>query len=171
VSIAQNMPAQALKRPVVPRTTPEPTLAPIEQVLARLEPYRLRENGPDRWRARCPAHGGSNPSALSVGIGDNGAVLLKCWSGCDVDAVVAALGLDVADLFPVKPDGGHGAGLLKRRRLLSALQCLEVIAFDCLVTWVAAHNLAGGHALTLDDLRRLDVAAHRIQALAVEVRA
>lgn len=48
---------------------------PIDVVLSRLEGYRLRPNGPDRWRACCPAHGGSNPTALSVGVSADDAVL------------------------------------------------------------------------------------------------
>jgi hypothetical protein len=80
--------------------------APIDMVLSRLAPFKLRENGSDRWRC-CPAHGGSNPSALSVGVGDNGAVLLKCWHGCSADKVAGSLGLELADLFP--PRESHGA--------------------------------------------------------------
>jgi hypothetical protein len=142
--------------------------APIDMVLSRLGPFKLRENGRDRWRACCPAHGGANPSALSVGIGDTGVVMLKCWRGCTADEVAVALGLDLSDLFP--PRESHAAPL-KRRALLSAQQCLDVIAFECLLTSTAAFNLANGHALTPGDLQRLAVAAGRIQALAAEVRA
>ncbi len=60
---------------------------PIDAVLSRLEQFKLRENGRDRWRACCPAHGGSNASALSIGIGQNDAVLLRCWQGCGIDEV------------------------------------------------------------------------------------
>jgi hypothetical protein len=144
-------------------------MRPIDLVLSRLDGFKLRESGCGRWRACCPAHGGSNPSALSIGIGTNDTVLLRCWSGCDVDQVVQALGLDLTDLFPTKPVFGHGEPPPKRRRLLSAAQCLEVIAFECLLVWVAARNVAAGHPLTDNDLRRLDVAAERIQALAAEV--
>lgn len=141
---------------------------PIDMVLSRLAPFKLRENGRDRWRACCPAHGGSNPSALSVGIGNDCVVLLKCWHGCSADEVADALGLDLAALFP--PRESHGAPL-KRRTLLSAQQCLDVIAFETMLVGTAAFNLANGHALTLDDLQRLGVACERIQALAAEVRA
>ncbi|HEY6356040.1 MAG TPA: hypothetical protein VIY30_16265, partial [Burkholderiaceae bacterium] len=130
---------------------------PIEIVLARLEPYRLRSNGPDRWRARCPAHGGSNPSTLSIGIGDSDSVLLRCWHGCDVEQVARALGLELADLFPPKPEAGGGAGALRPRRLLTALQALEVIEVESHLACLAAHNLANGYALTSDDLARLTV--------------
>jgi len=143
---------------------------PIDVVLSRLEGYQLRANGPDRWRACCPAHGGANPSALSVGVGDADAVLLRCWHGCDADQVARALGLGLADLFPPRPAAGGGAGSLRRRGLLTAMQALEVIAFESLLTWTAAFNLANGHTLTADDLQRLSIAAERIQAVAAEVR-
>lgn len=164
---AQNMPAQALNRPMAPRSTTGPTLAPIELVLARLEPCRLRENGPDRWRACCPAHGGSNPSALSVGLGDNGGVLLKCWSGCDVAAVAAALGLDVADLFPSRE---AAASPLKRRRLITATQALDVLNAEANLVTVAACNVAQGLVLTGVDRERLVKAAGRINFITQETR-
>jgi hypothetical protein len=141
---------------------------PIDLVLARLAPFKLHENGQNRWRACCPAHGGSNPSALSVGLGDTGAVMLKCWHGCSADEVASALGLELSDLFP--PRESHGVPL-KKRALVSAQQCLDVVAFETMLVGTAAFNLANGHALTPDDLQRLAVACGRIQALAAEVRA
>ena len=41
----------------------------------------------------------SNPS-LSVSRGDDGRWLLKCHSGCDLDRILGALGLEPKDLFP-----------------------------------------------------------------------
>lgn len=46
----------------------------------------------------CPAHD-DNRESLSVGEGDNGTVLLYCHAGCDTKDVVAALGLEMKDLF------------------------------------------------------------------------
>lgn len=140
---------------------------PVELVLARLDNPKL--NGRDRWRSACPACGG-NKSALSVGIGSDDAVLLKCWKGCGVSEVVASLGLELHDLFPPKL-ADHRATPLRRRGMLTAGQCLDVISFECLLTWTAAINLANGHTLTPDDLARLSIAAERIQSLASEVRA
>jgi 5S rRNA maturation endonuclease (ribonuclease M5) len=51
--------------------------------------------------ARCPAHQDDRAS-LSVGEGDDGRVLLRCFAGCEPEAVVAALGLEMKDLFPAK---------------------------------------------------------------------
>jgi hypothetical protein len=142
---------------------------PIDLVLERLAPYRLRAAaGRDRWRACCPAHGGKNVSALSVGIGAEDQVLLRCWHGCEVEQVTHAIGLELSDLFPAKDS--H-AGKPRRIGLLTAGQCLDVIAFECTLVWTAAHNLANGHGLTAGDLERLSVAAARITGLVREARA
>ena len=136
---------------------------PIDLVLSRLGGSKPTTR--DRWRSSCPACGG-NKSALSVGIGNDDAVLIQCFKGCDVDAVVAAMGLQVHDLFPTKLTGSPA---LRRRGMLTAGQALDVIARECLLTWTAALNLANGHALTAMDLEQLMIASRRIQALALEV--
>ena len=77
-----------------------PDGSPLEKVLARLEGVKRVGRG---WVARCPAHADRNPS-LSVGVGADGRVLLHCFSGCTLDAIVAALGLEAKDLFPEDHD-------------------------------------------------------------------
>lgn len=52
-----------------------------------------------RFMARCPAHEDRNPS-LSVGHGHDGRVVLHCFAGCTVPAIVAAVGRRIPDLFP-----------------------------------------------------------------------
>ena len=138
---------------------------PIDLVLARLPD--AKPSGRDRWRSACPACGG-NTSALSVGIGNDEAVLIRCWKGCDAATVAGALGLQLHDLFPQQLTGSPR---LRRRSLLTAGQCLDVVSFECLLVSTAAFNLANGHALTMNDLERLSIAVGRIQALAAEVRA
>lgn len=81
-------------------------MKPLETVLEGLQ--GVRENGAG-LKALCPAHDDTNPS-LSVKEGDDGRVLLKCFAGCDAGAIVAAMGLDMAALFPPSPNGhrnGH----------------------------------------------------------------
>ena len=52
----------------------------------------------------CPAHDDDNPS-LSVGTGEDGRVLLNCHAhGCKAEDIVAALGLEMTDLFPARWD-------------------------------------------------------------------
>ena len=76
-------------------------MRPVEKVLDRLEGTR-RFNG--SWKALCPAHEDREPS-LSVTEGDDGRVLVKCFAGCDTENVVAALGLEMSDLF--EKSNGH----------------------------------------------------------------
>ncbi len=68
----------------------------LERVLTRLDHVRKSN---DQWTARCPAHADRTPS-LSISLGKDGKVLLHCFAGCTYDAIVQALGLQVADMFP-----------------------------------------------------------------------
>lgn len=143
-------------------------MTPIETVLSRID---AKSTGTDRWRACCPAHGGTNPSALSIGIGDNGAVLLRCWQGCDVEQIVGALGLDLTDLFPARQQPRSGSGPLKRRRLISAGQALDLLHDEAQIVALCAINIAHGTKLTLGDIERVMLAAGRVAYLRDEVMA
>jgi hypothetical protein len=146
--------------------------APIDVVLSRLGAYRLRENGRDRWRACCPAHGGRNPSALSVGVAADGeAVLLKCWHGCTVDEVCGALGIELQDLFPPRPAPGGGHSAPARRRMLSAGQALDLVDGEMLLAVVCASTMARGLPLAESTRDRLLIGAARVSMLRDEVRA
>lgn len=59
----------------------------------------VRQNGPGKWMAKCPAHDDNDPS-LSVRLAEDGKILLKCFAGCNSLAIVAAIGLEISDLFP-----------------------------------------------------------------------
>src|SRR5947209_2637635 len=69
---------------------------PIHRVLSRL--HNVHQRG-ENYTACCPAHNDKTPS-LSVSEGDDGRVLLKCWTGCKTEDIVAAIGLSMSDLFP-----------------------------------------------------------------------
>ncbi len=76
---------------------------PIERVLAGLldvTGYEPRRRGRE-WSAKCPAHEDTTPS-LSVGVGEDGRVLLCCHAGCTAADVCRAIGLTEKDLFPAK---------------------------------------------------------------------
>ena len=75
-----------------------------EELAERLGAQKYREG----WRARCPAHGGDNPSALSIKRGTdkhgNPCTLLYCHSHqCDIRAICEALGLTLVSLFCIQP--------------------------------------------------------------------
>ena len=65
-----------------------------------LESKNLRR-GRVRWV--CPAHEDCNPS-LSVSEGREGRVLIKCHAGCELTAILAAIGLEMSDLFEPQND-------------------------------------------------------------------
>jgi hypothetical protein len=76
-------------------------VTPAERILERLD--RVKRSG-GGWTARCPAHEDHHAS-LSVGVGNDERVLLRCFAGCSTEDVVRALGLEMRDLFS---EGGGG---------------------------------------------------------------
>ena len=71
-------------------------MRPVERILSVLD--KVRNRGDSSWMACCPAHNDKSPS-LSIKETKDGDVLLHCFAGCGVDDVVAALGLEMSDLF------------------------------------------------------------------------
>ena len=106
--------------------------------------------------------GGRSRSTLSVGLGDTGAVLLKCWkSGCAPEQIAAALGLDINALFPDAPD--HPP--LRRRRLMPAHQALEILNREATLVLLCASDMARGETLDEATRARLLTSAARITLL------
>lgn len=140
----------------------------FDLVCARLEPHGLRLFG-DRGRAACPVCGGRNRSTLSVGSSPQGAVLLKCFkSGCGVEIIAAALGLELTDLFPARESSTSPS---TRRRLLTAAQALDLLDAEAGVVAMVACDIGQGREIPRRDRDRVLVAAARITALRDEVRA
>lgn len=75
----------------------------IDFFLARLRGVRKSGGG---WSAKCPSHD-DRENSLSVGIGDDGRILVRCFAGCPPAAIVAALGLELKDLFPESSHRPH----------------------------------------------------------------
>lgn len=81
---------------------------PVDRVLARIAGVRRSGRG---WLGHCPGHEDHHAS-LSIAAGDDGRALLICHAGCKTEAVVGALGLGMADLYP----SANGAGPASRGR-------------------------------------------------------
>ena len=71
-------------------------MTPTENLLTKLPDAKQAGKG---WSACCPAHEDRRAS-LSISEGENGGAVLHCHAGCEPEAVVAALGLSLADLMP-----------------------------------------------------------------------
>ncbi len=67
----------------------------LNAILTKLDAVRSRGTG--RWQAQCPAHDDRNPS-LSISEGERG-LLIRCWAGCTVEEITAAMGITIRDLF------------------------------------------------------------------------
>jgi putative DNA primase/helicase len=81
-----------------------------EEIVSRLQNVTSNGDG-QSWKACCPAHEDSNPS-LSVTESADGRTLVYCHKGCETDAVVSAMGLEMRDLFANNGNGnGHHATL------------------------------------------------------------
>lgn len=141
-------------------------MSAVDRILVQVE--GLRQRGPHQWSARCPAHADKSPS-LSIKESDSGALLLRCWAGCSLEAITAALGLRVADLFPRKP-APPGAGSPPSRWRLSAAQALEILARESLLVGCVAVAMHRRREIPEADFQRLQTAIARIGAVAEETR-
>jgi putative DNA primase/helicase len=99
---------------------------PLDKVLSRLKGLRKTKKGHE---ALCPAHDDQKPS-LSVDVGSDGRVLLNCFAGCEVRDIVAAIELELRDLFPRKWRPGKGDRQITRtdaiRNHLGEIQAYHV---------------------------------------------
>lgn len=68
----------------------------IADFLTRLEDVHQTRRG---WTARCPAHADRRPS-LSVAVGRDDRILVRCHAGCTPEEITHSVGLDLRDLFP-----------------------------------------------------------------------
>lgn len=144
------------------------TESPIENLLHRLE--RVRQVGPGRWSASCPGplhqHGDRSPS-LSISLGDDGRVLLKCFTGCEVLEIVAAVGLTLSDLFPPRPAPHAGPIPSHQRPRISDRDLLAIVRRETCIVATAGEELLTG-PLALGDLDRLRTAVRRLFAVMTE---
>jgi len=134
----------------------------IELLLSRLECVRKSGRG---WVARCPAHEDRSPS-LSICDGDDGRVLLlHCFAGCSAADIVAAIGLELADLFDrpreqLTPQRrAEVRDRVQRKTIGAALAQIEREVCICLM---ASADLARGNSLTREDHERVILAMERI---------
>ena len=127
------------------------------QLLDRLEASRATGSG--RWVAKCPAHEDRSPS-LSVRELDDGTVLVKCFAGCGATDVVAAVGLELRDLYPKRPVEHRRKA---SRAWLDARDVLNCIALECEVIAITASDLASGRPVEPGDADRIAQAAGRVR--------
>ncbi len=116
----------------------------------------VKQTGGGRWIARCPAHEDRSPS-LSIRETDDGRVLVHDFGGCETGNVLAAVGLELKDLF----DRPLAQRLAPIRGGFSARELLVLSGHEATVAAMLAAKAARGE-LTADDAIRLAQAAARL---------
>ena len=134
-------------------------------LLSRWEGVRAR--GPGSWSARCPAHDDKSPS-LSVRETDDGTVLVHCFGGCSVHEICDAVGLELSDLFPPRPETHYG--IPRRKPRVDGWQVIEVLQHRLTVLRVAAAGLARGERLSDPDLATVREALGHVGQIIQEAR-
>jgi hypothetical protein len=129
---------------------------PIELILSRLEKVSSNKGG-SRYKALCPAHADRSPS-LSICEGDDGRVLLHCFSGYSVVAIVSSVNLTMAELFCVDT-GSKRPPLVpgvSRRELTAAIE------FEKTILYIAKTDEAKGRCISTNDSQRAQLALQRV---------
>lgn len=127
-----------------------------DALISRLE--KAKRTGSGTWLACCPAHEDRSPS-MSVREMDDGRVLVHCFAGCGVDAILGAVGLEFDALFPPKPIENAP----RVRRPYPAADVLEALAGESLFVATVACSMANGYEVTETDKDRLLLAQGRIE--------
>jgi hypothetical protein len=118
-----------------------------------------RRTGDGRWIAKCPAHEDRRASLSIRELGD-GRVLVHCFTGCQVEAILAAVDLEFEALFPPRSIE-RAAGV---RPAVPASDVLRAIVDELDVVMVVAGDLAQGRLVSETDFARLRLARERIGA-------
>ena len=114
----------------------------------------VRKTGADQYVAKCPAHDDRSPS-LSIRECDDGRTLLHCFGGCEVEEVLAALGLTFGDLYP-EPISNH---VKPFRRRFNANTVLQACHHELLVASIILSRVP---ELSDRDVERLTLATGRL---------
>ena len=136
---------------------------PLDNVLEQLD--AVRSLGGPQYIARCPSHNDGRPS-LSIREGDDHRVLLKCFAGCDVSDITAALGLSFSDLYPPSTPEQRR----KARRIANRRQVLDEIVSEATVVQVIATDVKESREIDLETWNRLAEAARRIHRAREQLR-
>jgi len=139
--------------------------ADVHRLLARLD--KVKANGPGRWLACCPAHDDRSPS-LAIRETEDGTILLKCFTGCPTGDVLAAVGMEMHELFPKRDNDAFRASKRLGERWVPR-DVLAAVAREALVVMLAAEAVRAGQVLAPADLQRLAQAAGRLRGAAKEV--
>jgi hypothetical protein len=128
----------------------------LDEFLSLLK--KVRRTGKNSWLACCPAHEDRSPS-MSVGLGDDQRILVRCFAECGFEEIVSAVGMEVADFFPERIVGEQ-LGPMR----IPAADVLAALADELMIIEVITCDLERGLTIPQDDYDRLHVAISRVTA-------
>lgn len=138
-------------------------MTPAETFLSRVE--GVRRTGPGRWVFKVPTREDKRASGTARELED-GRLLIHDFGGSSAADILAAVGLELADLFPDRlMDCGK-----PEKRPFGAMEALRCTAFEALVVLAAANAMREGKPLPDGDRERLLLATKRLQHAAEVAR-
>jgi hypothetical protein len=141
---------------------------PVDAVLSRLD--GVHQRAPGRWLARCPGplhRRGDRNRSLSVGETSDGTVLINCFAGCNPSEILGAVGLKLADLFPLRP-GGYAAK--PKAPPIPWRDLFDALERDLVIASIAFSGLARGDEFTAEQAHEMARFAADLAAKIREVR-
>lgn len=131
-------------------------MSAADTLLSRLQ--RGKRTGPGRWIASSPTREDRHPS-LAIRELDDGRILVHDFGGDDAASIMAAVGLDLADLFPPAQPGQFAKRVA---RPFNASDVLALVAFESSVAVVVCSDVLRDKAVSEADFGRLLMAAQRL---------
>jgi CHC2 zinc finger len=126
---------------------------------------KVKQTGPGKWQACCPAHEDRSPS-LAIKESD-GTILVHCFGGCSPEDVCGAVGVEMHDLFPPRRNEWT-PGVEKPIKFgavrFSAIDALRCLAGEGSVVLLLAADMSEGKVLGPAEIDRLATALGRVQA-------
>ncbi len=131
-------------------------MSAIERLLDRLD--GVRETGPGRWLARCPAHDDGSPSLSVRDVDDR--VLIHCFAGCSPGEVLANVDLKLSDLYD-RPLAHH---VKQTKSRIPPSAALAAIDHEAHVVAIIACDVHANREIAADVYKRLLECSRRIGA-------
>ncbi len=139
-------------------------LSPLDNLLSRLENVKPSGKG---FTACCPAHNSKSRSSLSIGVGDDGRILIHCHGQCSPLEVVHAVGLELGDLFERPTETAKTQRPSWQQRELMKLRQWKACRSDFVGEVNVLLSVVGqayrGHSVSKEDKERTERAARIIR--------
>ena len=135
----------------------------IDTLLSRV--HKLKKTGDSKWLACCPAHDDKTPS-LAIKLADD-RILIHCFSGCDVSAIVSTLGLNLSDLMPESKRHSRTSNKCPK---FNKYELFDRIVEESAIFIVAIRQVFSGTPLNDNDMARVVKAEGIIDDIIQEAR-